>query len=57
MINGGLIAAKIEFKAWNCHKGGQNPSLFCNYTFTFSFVSKHEGIFGIQEYLEQLPIH
>ena len=57
MINGGLIAEKIDFKAWNHHEGGRNPSLFCNYTFTFSFVSKHEGIFGIQEYIEQLPIH
>ena len=27
MINGGLIAAKIEFKAWNHHEGGWNPSL------------------------------
>ena len=49
MINGGLFAEGIEFKAWNCNKGGQNPSLFWNYAFIFSFVSKHEGIFGIQE--------
>ena len=57
MIKGGLISAKIEFKAWNRHEGGRNPSLFFNYTFIFSFFSEHEGIFGIQDYLEQLPIH
>ena len=27
MISGGLIAAKIKFKAWNRHDMGQNPSL------------------------------
>ena len=27
MIKGGLIAAKIKFKAWNHHEGGRNPSL------------------------------
>ena len=27
MINGGLIAAKIKFKAWNRHEVGRNPSL------------------------------
>ena len=37
MIKGGLISAKIEFKAWNHHEGGRNPSLFFNYTFIFSF--------------------
>ena len=57
MIKGGLISAKIEFKAWNRHKRGRNPSLFFNYTFIFSFFSEHEGIFGVQDYLEQLPIH
>ena len=31
--------------------------LFFNYTFIFSFFSEHEGIFGVQDYLEQLPIH
>ena len=49
MMNGCLITAKIEFKAWNHHEGGRNPSLFWKYAFIFSFVSKHEGIFGIQE--------
>ena len=57
MIKGGLISAKIEFKAWNRHEGGRNPSLFFNYTFIFSFFSKDEGIFDVQDYLEQLPIH
>ena len=57
MIKGGLISAKIKFKAWNRHEGGRNSSLFFNYTFIFSFFSEHEGIFGIQDYLEQLPIH
>ena len=37
MIKGGLISAKIEFKAWNRHEGGRNPSLFFKYTFIFSF--------------------
>ena len=40
MIKGGLISAKIEFKAWNHHEGGRNPSLFFNYTFIFSFIFK-----------------
>ena len=57
MIKGGLISAKIEFKVWNHHEGGRNPSLFFNYTFIFSFFSKDEGIFDVQDYLEQLPIH
>ena len=57
MIKGGLISAKIKFKAWNRHKGGRNPSLFFNYTFIFSFFLKDEGIFDVKDYLEQLPIH
>ena len=57
MIKGGLISAKIELKAWNCHEGGRNPSLFFNYTFIFSFFLKNEGIFDVKDYLEQLPIH
>ena len=57
MIKGGLISAKIEFKAWNPHEGGRNPSLFFNYTFIFSFILEDEGIFDVKDYLEQLPIH
>ena len=45
MIKGGLISAKIEFKAWNRHEGGRNPSLFFNYTFIFSFFQ------SMKEYL------
>ena len=41
MINGGLFAEKIEFKAWNHHKGGQNPSLIIMFLFRwFKFTLK-----------------
>ena len=57
MIKGGLISAKIKFKAWNRQEGGWNPSLFFYYTFIFSFFLKDKGIFDVKDYLEQLPIH
>ena len=51
MIKGGLISAKIEFKAWNHHEGGRNPSLFFNYTFIFFSVFQ-----SMKEYLASKTI-
>ena len=49
MINGGLIAAKINFKAWNRHEGGWNPSLIRMLLFVIFINSRHYVIFPIKE--------
>ena len=51
MIKGGLISAKIEFKASNRHEGGRNPSLFFYYTFIISFFFRR-----MKEYLTSKTI-
>ena len=49
MINGGLIAAKIKFKAWNRHKGGWNPSLITMLLFVIFVNPRCYVIFPIKE--------
>ena len=49
MINGGLIAAKIKFKAWNRHEVGQNPSLVRMLLFVIFVNPRHYVIFQIKE--------
>ena len=46
MINGGLFAEKIEFKAWNHHEGGRNPSLINNASFSIFLTTKHYELFS-----------
>ena len=45
MINGGLFAKKFEFKAWNHHEGGQNPSLITMLLFQFSLLQSVTNYF------------
>ena len=45
MINGGLFAEKLEFKAWNRHKGGWNPSLITMLLFQFSLLQSITNYF------------
>ena len=49
MINGGLITAKIKFKAWNRHEVGQNPSLIRMLLFVIFVNPRHYVIFPIKE--------
>ena len=49
MINGGLIAAKMKFKAWNRHKVGKNPSLIIMPLFVIFVNPRHCVIFPIKE--------
>ena len=49
MINGGLIAAKIKFKAWNRHEVGRNPSLIRMLLFVIFVNPRHYVIFPIKE--------
>ena len=49
MINGGLIAAKIKFKAWNRHEVGRNPSLIIMPLFVIFVNPRHYVIFPIKE--------
>ena len=49
MINGGLIAAKIKFKAWNHHEVGRNSSLIIMPLFVIFVYPRHYVIFPIKE--------
>ena len=45
MINGGLFAKKFEFKVWNRHEGGRNPSLITMLLFQFSLLQSVSNYF------------
>ena len=45
MIDGGLFAEKFEFKAWNRHEGGRNPSLITMFLFQFSLLQSITNYF------------
>ena len=49
MINGGLIAAKIKFEAWNHHEVGRNPSLIRMLLFVIFVNPRRYVIFPIKE--------